>query len=156
MAVTQQKRGRGRPPKNTKKAETKKKVEKLLEGIPLTKKTEETKPVAEKPKPKDNDMDFVLEQLDAANIKIAELEEQVIQYKASYEKLLNSNKGNPADTDAVGAKVAHDVQSFFDDLVRRDQSRAQFGGAVVKLNYNGQGSKGILQEMLQRFPFIKG
>ena len=84
---------------------------------------------------------------------LKELEDQVIHYKSSYEKIVNQ-KGT--STQSVGATVAHDVQAFFDDLVKRDQARAAFGGAVVKLNYNGQGSKGILQEMLQRFPFLRG
>jgi len=156
MAVTEQKkRGRGRPKGSTnqKKAETKKKVEQLLEGIPLNKKTAAEKNVVEaKPQPKDNDFDFVLEQLDAANLRIKELEDQVVHYKSSYEKA-TSNGGNEG-------VLVQKLQSFFNDLVKRDQARAQFGGAVVKLNYTGPVSQGnamgLLQEMLQRFPFLKG
>ena len=147
MAVTEKKKV-GRPKGTNKKVETKKKVEKLFEGLPIGTKT--TKEVTEKPKPIDHDSGWLEEQLGASEIRIKELEDQVIHYKTSYEKL--ASQGGTGD----GNAIASEVQKFFNDLVARDQSRAAHGGAVVKLNYTGQGAMGLLQEFLKRFPFIKG
>jgi hypothetical protein len=150
MAVTEtKKRGRGRPRKTDKKAEARQKAEKLLEGFPVSKSKKSPSEIKEKPKPKDTDSEWLMEQLDGANSKIKELESQLVTYKESYDKLLNDKKGGD------NANLEKELRAFFSDLIKRDQARAQFGGAVVKLNYGGPGPVGILQEMMQRFPFLK-
>ena len=152
--LAEKKKGGVAPVSNTKKVETKKKVDKLLDGLPVFK-TNKSNVVEKKPQPKDNEGEWVLQQLDVANEKILELEEKLIQSKSSYEKLLSQVKGGNVEKSTGNPNLQQEVQHFFNDLVKRDQSRAKFGGAVVKLNYTGQGSKGLLQEFLARFPFLK-
>jgi predicted nuclease with TOPRIM domain len=90
--------------------------------------------------------------------QISALTEENEQLKEDYQKIFNELqkvKSNPVANVAgvPNSQLEHELKMFFDILVQRDQ-RMQ-GNAVVKLNYVGAGAPGLLQEMLQRFPFLK-
>jgi hypothetical protein len=157
MTETATKKSKGRPVKE-KKAETKEKVSKLLEGLPInktTKSTTETK-IIEKPQPKDNEFDFILEQLDAANLKIKELEDKLVHYKSSYEKAVGQGKTN-LGADGVTSEIKLKMTNMFNEMVfhYNKQKRGGIQHPVAILDYSGSGPQGMLQQLMAIFPFLK-
>ena len=149
MAET--KKRRGRPPKNTttvadKKAESKKKVDKLFEDLPVAKKTP-VKEVNEKPEPINKEDKWLADQVDDSTKRIEELEKELISYKEAYAKLSEDRKNNAGDK-----AVINQVYALYNELVSK---RHQHGaGVTMRLDYDGHGPKGLLQQLTSRFPFL--
>ena len=141
---------RGRKPVTTKKAETKAKVDKLFEGLPLGK--EATKPevvVKEKPQPKDHDAEWLADQVDDSTERIKELEDEVIKYKSAYEKLLNKSGASSIVTDESLVKL----QNMFTEMVQVRNKQGLKSNII--LDYTGTGPQGLLQQLQAIFPFLK-
>lgn len=153
--VKEKKRGRGRPKGSTnkKKAEAKEKVTKLLEGIPLHKET--PKVIEKKPEPKDHDSEWVLEQLDVANLKIKELEEQIAHYKASYDKL--NTKGGSVGDDGVNPQIKERITKMYNEMIYYYNKQRKQGVEYPSMimNYTGSGPQGLLQQLSEIFPFLQ-
>ena len=141
---------RGRKPVTTKKAETKAKVDKLFEGLPLGK--EATKPevvVKEKPQPKDHDAEWLADQVDDSTERIKLLEDEVIKYKTAYEKLLN--KGG-THIEGMSVEYMEKIKRLYVEMVgvRNKQGKV----ANIILDYTGTGPQGLLQQFDEMFPFL--
>ena len=119
-----------------------------IEDLPNLKNVGANKSI-EKPQPKDNDSEWLLKQSDASDIKIKELETELIQYKESYEKLLNKDGGSSVVSDESIVKL----QSMFTEMVRVRNRQGK--KANIILDYTGTGPQGLLQQLQAIFPFLK-
>lgn len=148
MAVKEKKKV-GRPRKNTtvdKKAESKKKVEKLFEDLPVSKAATKTV-VKEKPAPVDKDAEWLADQVEDSTELIEELRKELASYKEAYTKLSEDKRSGSGDKG-----VTNQVYALYNELVSK---RHQHGAEVtMRLDYDGHGPKGLLQQLTSRFPFL--
>ena len=143
---------RVKKPTTNKKAETKAKVDKLFEGLPLGIGKEGIKPeevVKEKPKEKDHDAEWLADQVDDSTERIKELEDEVIKYKSAYEKLLNKSGASSIVTDESLVKL----QNMFTEMVQVRNKQGLKSNII--LDYTGTGPQGLLQQLQAIFPFLK-
>lgn len=141
---------RVKKPVTNKKAETKAKVDKLFEGLPLGKDAIKSEVVVkEKPQPKDHDSEWLVEQVDDSTERIKLLEDEVIKYKTAYEKLLNKSGASSIVTDESLVKL----QNMFTEMVQVRNKQGLKSNII--LDYTGTGPQGLLQQLQAIFPFLK-